>query len=307
MAGAAGFAACAAALWFGFEAALAAATALLHAAASAASAEGDLVEGLRAVGPTMHEVALRGAGPALAASTLLSVLASVAVLRGLPVSAAPLTPDAGRLDPVKGVKRIFSLATLAELLKSLLKVALLGAVLLAVLSHALGDFLLTPPCGLPCAAESFARAARAALAGASAVFLAVGLADVALQRWLFRREQRMSLEEVRREWKEEEGDPHVKAILRQGLAGQTGAPARGGRKAGAGREAFVRPHAAAQRPAARHQGAAAPGEPDRASPGRGGEEALAVYKRRHPLVREAALQDRKPPVHPLRTSGDTSA
>ncbi len=226
MAGAAGFAAGAAALWLGFESVLVAATALLHAAARAASAEGDLVEGLRTVGPAILEAALRGAGPALAATTLLPVLASIAVLRGLPISAAPLTPDVGHLGPVKGAKRIFSLATLAELLKSLLKVALLGAVLLAVLSHALGDFLLAPPCGLPCAAEAFARAARPVLAGSCAVFLAVGLADVALQRWLFRREQRMSLEEVRREWKEEEGDPQVKAIIQQGLAAQTGAPHR---------------------------------------------------------------------------------
>jgi type III secretion protein U len=226
MAGAAGFAAGAAALWLGFESVLAAATALLHAVARVASAEGDIMEGLRAVGPAMLDVTLRGAGPTLTASSLLSVLASVAVLRGLPISATPLTPNVGHLDPVKGVKRIFSLTTLVELLKSLLKVVLLGAVLLAVLSHALGDFLLAPPCGLPCAAEAFARAAGLALAGASAVFLVIGLADVALQRWLFRREQRMSLEEVRREWKEEEGDPQVKAIIQQGLAAQTGAPHR---------------------------------------------------------------------------------
>lgn len=123
----------------------------------------------------------------------------------------PIFPQGSRLDPVAGVRRIFSRQTLGELLKSLVKLAVIAAVVW---------WTLAPHVGAPARlaggdpARSFRWAGLLAVKLALRVAIAyalIGAADYVWQRRRHLRELRMTREEVKREHKESEGDPRHKA------------------------------------------------------------------------------------------------
>ena len=119
-----------------------------------------------------------------------------------------------RLNPLQGFKRMFSLHGLAEMLKAVMKAGLIGGVGAAVLwrnrDH-LFDFLTEP---LLVAIADFASTVAwiAVLIVASMGLLA--LFDVPFQLWQYHKNLRMSREELKRENKEQEGDPQVKGRIR---------------------------------------------------------------------------------------------
>jgi flagellar biosynthetic protein FlhB len=153
------------------------------------------------------------AAPFLAATVLVALGAPVA-LGGWTFSTQALAPDLTRLDPLKGFARMLSLRGAAELAKALAKTALVGgaAAWLLWLQRAEFAALLAQP--LPAAVfPALALLGRDALVCALAFGL-VALADVPFVLWQHRRDLRMSREEVRREHKETEGDPQLKARVR---------------------------------------------------------------------------------------------
>lgn len=131
------------------------------------------------------------------------------------VAASALTPKLDRLDPIRGIKRLFQARTAVELVKTWLKVAVAAtAVASAAIGHrdALSGVASAGPDALLAIAATIARdgAARAAIA-----LGLVAAADLVAQRRLHLRELRMTRDEVRRDQKEDEGDPHVKSARRQ--------------------------------------------------------------------------------------------
>lgn len=134
---------------------------------------------------------------------------------GFQIAPRAVAFDLAKIDPLKGLARLFSLRSLVRLLSSSGKLFfVVGAMLLAVI----GDL---PRLGALAGAEL--RPALAALAtivvkSAAAVVLAVlviALADLFWQRRTHTRELRMSKKEVFEEMKESEGDPHVRSRIRQ--------------------------------------------------------------------------------------------
>jgi type III secretion protein U len=124
-------------------------------------------------------------------------------------------PKLSRVSPMTGLKRIFSMRTLVELIKVTVKfIALSAAVYL--LCRALMPVLFTarylPNNGiLPLATQTVVRLAWTAV-GVYAVFAAF---DLWYQRMDYRKRHRMSKDEVRREQKEMEGDPHLRGLRKQ--------------------------------------------------------------------------------------------
>jgi flagellar biosynthetic protein FlhB len=147
------------------------------------------------------------------------LVATVAILAPTLVSGwlftfQPLQPDLSRLDPVRGLGRIFSRYGLIELGKALLKVAVIGAAagwavwadraeIVALLSEPLQPSLAH--------LGHLLGATFLIIAGALALIVAL---DVPLQLWDHARQLRMSKEELRQELKEAEGDAQVKARIR---------------------------------------------------------------------------------------------
>lgn len=142
--------------------------------------------------------------------------AGASVLQTGPVfSAFPLKPDFNRLNPVEGLVRLFSRKIVFETVKGVLKMALLGGALYLVLAGSLQALVAAgqvDPRTLPSVLTGQALRVMAALLPLVAL---IALADLAYTRWDFMGRMRMSRRELREELKQREGDPRIKARVRE--------------------------------------------------------------------------------------------
>lgn len=148
---------------------------------------------------------------------LLAVVAMVApaLLGGWIISAKSLQPQLSKLNFFKGLKRMFGVQALVELAKAIAKSVLVGGVAITFLWANRGTYmsLMDQPIQL-----ALAHALQLAALVCGLIVLAllvVILIDVPYQLWSHAKKLRMSKEEVKREHKESEGDPHIKARIRQ--------------------------------------------------------------------------------------------
>ena len=151
--------------------------------------------------------------PFFLVTVVAAVLASV-VLGGFSFSAEALAPKLSKLNPVKGMKRVFSLKGLLELVKALAKFLLIGGVTTLLMWQFLDDFL-----GLSELALTQAVVRAGQLVGLSAVVLAstlilIALVDVPFQLWDHKRQLKMTRQEIRDELKETDGRPELKSRIR---------------------------------------------------------------------------------------------
>ena len=134
---------------------------------------------------------------------------------GFQVTPQALAPKLSRLNPLEGLKRMFSLRAVMRMCMSLLKLAVLVTVFVLAVRGRIGDFL---PLAYAPASAVFATLCRTVgvvglqCCGVLAV-LAIG--DYAYQRWENERSMRMTRQELREELKRQEGDPQVRARIRQ--------------------------------------------------------------------------------------------
>ncbi|WP_447894846.1 flagellar biosynthesis protein FlhB [Vreelandella sp. GE22] len=148
---------------------------------------------------------------------LLGVVAMVApaLLGGWLVSAKAMKPKFSKLNPISGVKRIFSSQALIELAKAIAKSVLVGSISGAFIYVNIDRFLGLPDQPIQQALADALNMAALAAALAILSLVVVILIDVPFQLWSNAKKLRMSQEEIKREHKESEGDPHVKGRIRQ--------------------------------------------------------------------------------------------
>jgi len=162
--------------------------------------------------------ALLGAGatlvPLFATLVIAAVLANI-LQTGPVLSTDPVKPDLDRLNAMSGLRRIFSGRTLFELVRACLKLAVLGLVAYHGLADLLARFLRLS--ALP--APDYVRALVAGTASLglqmAAALCAIALLDAVYTRREFAQKMRMSKRELRDEHKEREGDPRVRAKMRE--------------------------------------------------------------------------------------------
>jgi len=146
---------------------------------------------------------------------VVSAIASQAGLGSLSFNTKLWAPKGNRINPASGLKRIFSVRSLIDLLKAVLKALLIGAVL-----YRTGMLLVPLMLGAAYQpVDGLAAVAWGVLCkvfGVSGVLYAIiGVADYGVQYWLFIRDHKMSKDEVKREHKDSEGDPHIKQERRK--------------------------------------------------------------------------------------------
>ena len=133
------------------------------------------------------------------------------------VTTTPLVPKFDKLNPVKGFKNIFfSMKTYFELAKNIVKVVILGIIGYLVFTAHIPAILNL------CAVENtfsimyeFGKIIIEFIIKAGVAFFIIAGADYLFTRWKFLKDQKMSMKEIRDEYKNTEGDPHVKQALRQ--------------------------------------------------------------------------------------------
>ena len=157
---------------------------------------------------------LEAIAPLLLAITCAAVLANVAQA-GVAFSFEPLKPDFARINPAQGWKRIVSMRSLFETIKGLLKLALLGGVLalaLPALAPRLLGLIDVPPSAYPRVLLDLTGHLLVKLLLVLLVIAAIDRLFVVRQ---FARQMRMSRREIKDEHKHREGDPRIRARIRE--------------------------------------------------------------------------------------------
>jgi type III secretion YscU/HrpY family protein len=129
-----------------------------------------------------------------------------------------LSPKLENMDPVAGVKRMFSMDQLIEVLKAVVKTALLLLLGWLVVRAMLPQLVLlgrTPDLPAAAVGELLHRLTLQLMGWAVGLFALVAILDAVYQRHAFTKKMRMSMRDIRQEMKDSEGDPHVKAQRRQ--------------------------------------------------------------------------------------------
>jgi flagellar biosynthetic protein FlhB len=150
----------------------------------------------------------------LFATVVVVAVAGGALAGGWNVTWQPLQPKFDKLDPLAGLKRVFAGPQLVDTLKACLLATVLGGTAALVLSRqwTLHAQLLAMP--LPAALAEGGRLLLGGLLLLVGVLAVFALVDVPLQRQLLRRRLRMSIEEVKKEMKEVEGNAEVKGKMK---------------------------------------------------------------------------------------------
>jgi flagellar biosynthetic protein FlhB len=138
---------------------------------------------------------------------------------GVNVSMEPIKAKMSHLNPVQGLKRIFSMRSVVQLVFMLLKTAVVGIAVTAVLVVVVPDAIriIFGNLGAALAVANSALLQMALWCGG--IFVLLGLLDLIYQKFQFIKEQKMTLFELKRELKESEGDPLMKAVRKE-LAGE---------------------------------------------------------------------------------------
>ncbi|MDO1583192.1 type III secretion system export apparatus subunit SctU [Rhizobium oryzicola] len=126
-----------------------------------------------------------------------------------------IMPKLEKISPAAGFKRIFSMNSVVELLKSNLKIIFLSILLYYVIRNAIGPFLNSLQCGIACIATITTSILFQTLTYSALAFIIVAAADFAWQKHTHIKSLMMSKDEVKREYKESEGDPHIKGKRKQ--------------------------------------------------------------------------------------------
>lgn len=153
--------------------------------------------------------------PFLAAAIVLAVFADF--LQVGPVFAPKrIKPDVSRMNPVEGIKKLFSQENLIEVVKALVKSAALIAICVFVLFSLLPQYVKLPYTSrMDVIGHAFWVGMTRIGAWVIFVFFFVSVLDAFYQRFAFMKRLRMSRRDIRQELKENEGDPHVKGRRRQ--------------------------------------------------------------------------------------------
>ena len=151
--------------------------------------------------------------PLMLAVLAAGVCANIAQF-GFLFTTEALTPKLSRLSPITGIKRLFSLRSLVELAKSVLKILAIGATAYFLIR---GELHVMPELVLGSVFDILDFTGRVAFKiclGACVTLIVLAALDFAYQRWEYEKNLRMTKQEVKDEYKQTEGDPKVKARIR---------------------------------------------------------------------------------------------
>ena len=130
---------------------------------------------------------------------------------GLVFAGESMKPDLNKMNPIEGVKKIFALKNLMEFVKSLLKVTILTTVLFLIIKGSIDPLMHLPLTDIHAIPDLFRKIFIWFLLPIMGVYIAIAAADYFLQRFLFMRDMKMTKDEVKREYTEQEGNPEVKS------------------------------------------------------------------------------------------------
>ncbi len=134
---------------------------------------------------------------------------------GWAFSVETITPKLSKLSPLKGMKKILSLKSLVELLKTMGKFFLVAAIALVVIWNGVDDYLQLGSMPMRAALVKASELLTWAFLLITIALMIIAAIDVPFQIWDHQKQMKMTLQEVKDEMKDTEGKPEVKAKIRQ--------------------------------------------------------------------------------------------
>ena len=171
-------------------------------------------EAMARVAPLIIDASVQLVAPVVGivmAVALVGTLAQTGVLFAFKAA----MPKLENLDPKKWFQKVFSMKNLFELVKNLIKVAVLGSVVYVVLSDYLPLLFRMPESGLGAMWTVTGSAVNDLVLMAAGSFCVIAALDYLYQRYKYNQNHMMSKDEVKREYKESEGDPLIKGKRKQ--------------------------------------------------------------------------------------------
>ncbi|MEE9912671.1 MAG: flagellar biosynthesis protein FlhB [Deltaproteobacteria bacterium] len=152
--------------------------------------------------------------PLLIAVLIAAVLGNVMQF-GFMFSSESIQPKLDKIDPIKGFKKLFSVRSMAELIKGILKISIIGGVAYLIIRSEFDHLI-------PLADQSvwgmvgyIGGICFKILLAMTVVLVFLAVLDYAYQRWEYEKSIRMTKQEIKDEYKNTEGDPMIKARIRR--------------------------------------------------------------------------------------------
>lgn len=167
---------------------------------------------------TVLLTAVVSAGGVIAVPLLAASVAAVAASvfqNGFVLSAEPIKPKFEKISIVKGLGRMFSMRAVIEFLKGLFKIGVVGAAGYFAVSSELHHLRQLPDDEMLAILLFLGKLAFKLMIGVCIAMFFIALADFAYQRFEYIKNLRMSKQEIKDEYKQQEGDPIIKQKLRQ--------------------------------------------------------------------------------------------
>jgi flagellar biosynthetic protein FlhB len=126
----------------------------------------------------------------------------------------PLIPDFAKLNPITGMGRFFSRKSLVEIIKSLIKVTLVGWIAYSTVLDNFREALILVDASIGTTLSYLARVSGLILAKVCGLLILIAFLDFLFVRYELEEKMKMTKQELKEEFKETEGDPHIKAQIR---------------------------------------------------------------------------------------------
>lgn len=152
--------------------------------------------------------------PVLLIGVAIAIICDVAQVKWKPTT-KPLQPKFSKLNPMKGFGRIFSPNSLVELLKSVLKLALIGYMVYSYLKDKISNIFLLYDITLNQAIGMIGEIVVDLGIRIAAIYMIIAFLDFGYQKWKFHEDMKMTKQEVKDEYKNQEGDPQIKGKQKQ--------------------------------------------------------------------------------------------
>ena len=123
----------------------------------------------------------------------------------------PIKPKAEKISVISGFKKIFSMKNLFEFIKSFVKIVFLSILVYLVIINNISDLVKLPECGEQCLLPLLGRMVLLLLINSVVAFIIVAVVDYVFQKAQHIKELKMSKDEIKREYKETEGNPEIKS------------------------------------------------------------------------------------------------
>jgi flagellar biosynthetic protein FlhB len=127
----------------------------------------------------------------------------------------PIVPKLSKVSLIKGLERMFSTRSLMELLKSMVKLFIIGTIAVLIILMYLPEVLLLSDKSIYASVATTLDILLRIMVAVVAIAFALAIVDFLFQRMKFLEEQKMSRKELKDEMKEQDGDPYVKGRQRQ--------------------------------------------------------------------------------------------